>query len=52
MHTDAIDRFWDRYIEKATQYNVPIKSIKWYIQHTESYIKAYPSLRLAQHSLS
>ena len=50
METDSVERFWEKYIKQTKAYNVPSKSIRWYVKRAEEYIKAHPSLRLAQHS--
>lgn len=50
METDSIARFWDKYIYKTISYNVPRKFMRWYVKRAEDYIKAHPSVQLAQHS--
>ena len=50
MQQESIDRFWDNYISKTKSYNVPEKSVRWYIKHVERYIHAHPGLRLARHT--
>jgi integron integrase len=52
MESDSIERFWDKYIEKTKRYEVPPKSVRWYVKRAEEYIKAHSELRLAQHSAS
>ena len=50
MDSEAIERFWDKYIEKSKLSNVPPNSIRWYVKRVESFIKAHPSIQLAQHT--
>ena len=50
MTDESVSRFWDNYIYKTKGYNVKPKVTRWYVRHAESYIKAYPDLRLAEHS--
>lgn len=49
MQKENVARFWKNYIEKTRIYNVPAKSVPWYVKHVEQYIHAYPGQRLAQH---
>lgn len=52
MESDSVERFWDKYIEKTTNYNVPPQYIRWYVKRCEEYIKTHSDLRLTQHSAS
>lgn len=47
--TDAIKRFWDRYIEFITQKGVKKNIVRWYVMRTEQYINALPNKRIAEH---
>lgn len=50
MNDQNIARFWENYINKTVTYNINPKVARWYVRHVEQYIKAYPTLKLAQHS--
>lgn len=47
--TDAIKRFWDKYIQHLTDKNIKSTIIRWYVIRAEQYIKAMPDKRLAEH---
>ena len=47
--TDAIDRFWDKYIEYIADQGVKQSITRWYVIRAEQYIKAFPNKRLADH---
>ena len=47
--TDAIKRFWDRYLEFITQKGVKKNIVRWYVMRTEQYINALPHKRIAEH---
>jgi len=51
MKTEAIDRFWENYINKTKTDNVPTPSIRWYVKRVEEFIKAHPTIQLAQHTV-
>ena len=44
-----ISRFWEKYVSKSKNYNIPANSVRWYVRHAEMYIKSH-STRLAEHS--
>ena len=50
MYDDIETRFWDKFIEKTTAYNVKPNVARWYVRHAETYIKFHSNLRLSQHS--
>lgn len=50
MSDQSISRFWDDFINKTKAYGVKQSAVRWYVRHAESYIKAYPDLKLAKHS--
>ena len=47
--TDAIDRFWDKYIKYISDQGVKQSITRWYVIRAEQYIKAFPNKRLAEH---
>lgn len=47
---DPIARFWDKYIEKLINYGIKPDKCRWYVKHTEDYIKFYEGKRLRHHS--
>lgn len=49
MQRDAVEGFWEIYLEKTAQNNVPAKARRWYVKHVEEYIKANSGLKLSQH---
>ncbi|EIC20856.1 integron integrase [Thiorhodovibrio frisius] len=48
---DAMDRFWDRFIERARTKGVKENAIRWLVRRAEAYLKAFAGKRLAQHSV-
>jgi len=50
MRMDSTEQFWDNYINKTKRYGISANSSRWYVKQVELYIKAHPSLRLAQHT--
>ena len=40
--TDSIVRFWDRYILKITEQNVPEGARRWYVRHVEAFFIFVP----------
>lgn len=42
--------FWEKYIDKTRQYNVPEKVVRWYVRRVEEYLKASNKEHLGQHS--
>ena len=49
MHTLSESRFWDKFIVKTTSYNIKSDVARWYVRHSEQYIKAHYK-RLAMHT--
>ena len=49
MSTQSESRFWDKFIDKTTSYNIKPEVARWYVRHAESYIKSHEK-RLASHS--
>jgi hypothetical protein len=47
--TDAVDRFWDRFINNLRKQGVKEKQLHWYVIRAEQYRKAFPDKRLAHH---
>ncbi|MEJ2180678.1 MAG: integron integrase [Gammaproteobacteria bacterium] len=50
MDRELAEGFWEKFIEKTKRYNVPDKSVRWYVKRIEEYIKAHPDSRLDKHS--
>lgn len=50
MDDPSVSRFWDKYISKTKTYGINPKAARWYVRHSEDYIKAHPGQRLATHS--
>ncbi|MFH1581482.1 MAG: hypothetical protein ABIC39_05350 [Pseudomonadota bacterium] len=48
--TDAIDRFWDKYIKYISDQGVKQSITRWYVIRAEHYIKAFQNKRLADHT--
>jgi integron integrase len=46
----AVDRFWDRFVDRARNNGVKDNAIRWYIRHAERYLNAFSGKRLAQHT--
>lgn len=47
----SVDRFWDRFIDRAQNNGVKQPALRWHVHHAEAYLKAFPDKRLARHSL-
>jgi len=47
--TDAIKRFWDRYIQYLANSDVKPSVARWYVIRAEQYIKFLPDKRLGDH---
>ena len=45
--TDAVSRFWDKYLSKTAYYKVPEPSRKWYVRRVEAFINAHAGRKLA-----
>jgi len=45
--TDAISRFWGKYLSKTVSYKVPEPSRKWYVRRVEAFINAHAGHKLA-----
>ena len=50
MVDQSVSRFWDNYIAKTKSYKIKSSVARWYVRHTEDYIK-HASSRLSQHSV-
>ena len=50
--TDAMDRFWERFIERARTKGVKENAIRWHVRRAEAYFKAVSGKRLAEHSVA
>jgi len=48
--TDAVRRFWDRYLELLHKQGVKPPADRWFVIRAEAYIKATASRRLAEHT--
>ena len=46
---NAKERFWERFMERARTNGVKEMAIRWHVRRAETYLKAFPSKRLAQH---
>ncbi|NIP74174.1 MAG: integron integrase [Gammaproteobacteria bacterium] len=49
MDDQSISRFWERFTAKLKAHGVKPTAWRWYVRHTEQYIKAHPDRRLAVH---
>lgn len=47
---DAIERFWEGFLDLARSRGVKDSALRWYVRHAETYLKAFPKKRLATHS--
>jgi integron integrase len=50
MESFKTDRFWEKYLTILTAYEVKPGTERWYVQHVEQYIKAFPEQRLVTHT--
>lgn len=50
MQGEAINKFWENYLEKIKRHDVATKAHRWYVKRVEHYIKAHPSNPLTHHS--
>jgi len=48
--TDAVRRFWDRYLELLHQQGIKPPADRWFVIRAEAYIKANPERRLVEHT--
>lgn len=48
--SDAVSRFWEKYINIIAEQGVKEKLRRWYVKRAEQYIKYYPEERLRSHS--
>src|SRR3989304_3090269 len=46
---DAVERFWDGYINYLTNQGVKPNTCRWYVRRIEQYIEANSGRKLAQH---
>ena len=44
----AVDRFWDRFIDRAKKRGVKEPAIRWHVRRAEQYLKAFSGKRLAE----
>lgn len=49
FETDAIEKFWDKYISYLGEKGVKPSIVRWYVIRSEQYIKAFPEKRLTDH---
>lgn len=47
---DAVNKFWDRYIQTLLNQGVKPTSARWYVKRVEQYIAFHPDERLLRHS--
>ena len=47
--TDAIERFWDKYIKQTLEQGVKKSATRYYVLRVEQYIQAVPDKRLRDH---
>ena len=47
----AVDRFWDRFIDRARKKGVKEPAIRWHVRRAEQYLKSFAGKRLAEHSV-
>lgn len=50
MNNQSITRFWDNFISKTKNNGIQPTAVRWYVRHTEGYIKAHSEHRLSNHS--
>ena len=48
-HTNEIQRFWDRYIERLRFQGIKQDHQRWYVRRAEQYIKHFQDKKLAHH---
>ena len=51
MTYQSESRFWDKFINKTTSYNIKPNVARWYVRHAETYIKSI-NKRLATHTVA
>ncbi len=50
MSTQAISRFWDKYIVVIKRYGITEFAERWHVKHAEEYINSYSDIKLSNHS--
>ena len=45
-----MNRFWDKYIELTSRYNINSEIDRWYVKRIEAYIKANVEQQLVEHT--
>ena len=50
MDTKLERTFWDQYVNKTKAYNIPRKSIRWYVKRVEDYLQGYPDCPVERHT--
>jgi integron integrase len=50
MNAKSNSRFWEEYNLKTKRYNIPSKSLRWYVKHAEGYKQSYPDFPLDRHT--
>jgi integron integrase len=46
----AIERFWDRFVDRARKKGVKEPALRWHVLRAEEYLKMFPDKRLSDHS--
>ncbi len=47
---DAVERFWDKFVDLARKNGVKETAMHWHVRHAEAYLKAFPDKRLGHHT--
>ena len=47
---DAVNKFWDRYLQILRNHKVKEASLRWHVKRVEQYIAHFPDHKLARHS--
>ncbi len=50
MDTKRERTFWDQYVNKTKAYNIPYKSIRWYVKRAEDYLQAFSDCPVERHT--
>jgi hypothetical protein len=47
----AVDRFWDRFVDRARKNGVKEPAIRWHVRRAEQHLKGFAGKTLAEHSV-
>lgn len=48
---EAVERFWDEFVDLARKSGVKGSAMPWYVRHAERYLKAHSGKQLAEHGV-